>query len=48
LLTAELDMAIIPQAQMDFDPVGHYARPDVFSLHVNTAPQPAVTLGGGA
>jgi nitrilase len=44
LLTAELDMSIIPMAQMDFDPVGHYARPDVFSLHVNTAPQPAVTL----
>ncbi|MGZ5194638.1 MAG: carbon-nitrogen hydrolase family protein [Ramlibacter sp.] len=44
LLTAELDMSIIPMAQMDFDPVGHYARPDIFSLHVNTAPQPAVTL----
>jgi len=47
LLTAELDMSIIPMAQMDFDPVGHYARPDVFSLHVNTAPQPAVTLDAG-
>jgi len=47
LLTAELDMSVIPMAQMDFDPVGHYARPDVFSLHVNTAPQPAVTLDAG-
>jgi nitrilase len=45
LLTAELDLSIIPQAQMDFDPVGHYARPDVFSLRVNTAPQNAVQLG---
>jgi nitrilase len=44
LLTAELDMSIIPMAQMDFDPVGHYARPDVFSLHVNTRPQHAVIL----
>jgi nitrilase len=44
LLTAELDMSIIPMAQMDFDAVGHYARPDVFSLKVNTAPQRAVTL----
>jgi nitrilase len=44
LLTAELDMSQIAMAQMDFDPVGHYARPDVFSLHVNTAPQHAVTL----
>lgn len=47
LLTAELDMGIIPMAQMDFDAVGHYARPDVFSLRVNTAPQHAVTLTGG-
>ena len=46
LLTAELDLSVIPQAQMDFDPVGHYARPDVFSLHVNTAPQNAVQMGG--
>jgi nitrilase len=50
LLTAELDLTLIPMGQMDFDVVGHYARPDVFSLHVNTAPQNAVTLdpaGGG-
>ena len=44
LLAAELDMSLVPMAQMDFDAVGHYARPDVFSLHVNTAPQRAVTL----
>lgn len=46
LLKAELDMGCIGAAQMDFDPVGHYARPDIFSLHVNTAPQHAVRLGG--
>jgi nitrilase len=45
LLMAQLDLSTIPQAQMDFDPVGHYARPDVFSLSVNTAPQEAVRLG---
>ena len=45
LLTAELDLSVIASAQMDFDPVGHYARPDVFSLKVNTAPQQAVQLG---
>ena len=45
LLVAELDLSLVPQAQMDFDPVGHYARPDVFSLRVNTAPQDAVRLG---
>ena len=45
LLTAELDLDTVVQAQMDFDPVGHYARPDVFSLHVNTEPQRSVRLG---
>jgi nitrilase len=45
ILMAELDLSVIPMAQMDFDPVGHYARPDVFSLNVNTAPQRAVTMG---
>ena len=47
LLTAELDLSLIPMSQMDFDVVGHYARPDVFSLQVNTAAQRAVTLGDG-
>jgi nitrilase len=47
LLTAELDLSLIPMGQMDFDAVGHYARPDVFSLHVNTAPQQAVKLDSG-
>lgn len=46
ILTAELDLSAIPMAHMDFDPVGHYSRPDVFSLRVNTAPQRAVTMSG--
>lgn len=46
LLTAELDLSVIPRSQMDFDPVGHYARPDVFSLQVNSAPQRAVSFTG--
>jgi nitrilase len=47
MLTAQLDLSLIPMGQMDFDVVGHYARPDVFSLHVNTAPQQAVRLDAG-
>ncbi|MGP1628828.1 MAG: carbon-nitrogen hydrolase family protein [Giesbergeria sp.] len=48
LLTAEIDLGDIPRAQMDFDPVGHYARPDVFQLAVNTAAQRPVHLAPGA
>ena len=44
VLTAELDLDAIAMAQLDFDVVGHYARPDVFSLQVNTAPQTAVSF----
>ena len=29
---AEIDLAEIVQARLDFDVVGHYARPDVFRL----------------
>lgn len=32
VLHAELDLNLIPKARMDFDPVGHYARPDIFKL----------------
>ena len=33
---AELDRRIIARAKFDLDVVGHYARPDVFQLSVNT------------
>ena len=39
ILTAELDMGEIVRGKFDFDVVGHYARPDVFSLQVNERPQ---------
>jgi nitrilase len=39
ILTAELDLADIARGKFDFDVVGHYARPDIFSLHVNEHPQ---------
>ncbi|MBI3129153.1 MAG: carbon-nitrogen hydrolase family protein [Candidatus Tectomicrobia bacterium] len=42
ILTAEIDLAEIPRGKYDFDVVGHYARPDVFQLHVNERPMPAV------
>jgi nitrilase len=42
LLTATIDLDDIPRARYDFDPVGHYARPDVFSLNVDESPREAV------
>jgi len=35
VLYADLDLEEIPRAKLDFDAVGHYTRPDVFTLHVN-------------
>lgn len=43
ILTAELDLARVRSARRLFDPVGHYHRPDVFRLAVDTAPRPVVT-----
>lgn len=44
LLVAELDTGQIVQARMDFDVVGHYARPDVLQLRVNREPQASVSF----
>lgn len=32
VLTTDLDMTLITKSKLDFDPVGHYARDDVFKL----------------
>ena len=42
VLTAEIDRGEIVRGKYDFDVVGHYARPDVFRLHVNEKPAPPV------
>ena len=38
ILTAELDKSEIIRGKYDFDVVGHYARPDIFTLNVNEQP----------
>lgn len=44
ILVADLDLTIIGQGHQVMDSDGHYARPDVFHLSVNTAPQPGVSF----
>ncbi|MEO9971940.1 MAG: carbon-nitrogen hydrolase family protein [Hyphomonadaceae bacterium] len=36
LVTAEIDMDDIPRGKFDMDGAGHYARPDIFDLKVDT------------
>ncbi len=36
ILCADIDIAAVWEQRRMFDPVGHYARPDVFTLHVDT------------
>jgi nitrilase len=42
---AEIDWRLIARGKYDLDVVGHYARPDVFKLSVDTRPKPAVEFG---
>jgi nitrilase len=42
ILHAEIDPAEVMRAKFDFDVTGHYARPDVFELVVDTRAKPAV------
>lgn len=43
ILFAELDLAEVVRGKLDFDVVGHYARPDVFQLNVSSCPALPVT-----
>ncbi|MET9657517.1 hypothetical protein [Streptomyces sp. NPDC006510] len=47
ILAAELDLGDLPRARFDFDPTGHYARPDVVTLHVDESAR-ATIAGRGA
>lgn len=35
ILTAELDLDMIVESKLDWDPVGHYNRPEIFDFRIN-------------
>jgi nitrilase len=39
ILYADIDLAEVSRSKMDFDVVGHYARPDVFEIRVKDQPE---------
>jgi nitrilase len=45
-LIADLDLGAVLAARRHLDPAGHYNRPDVFRLHVDTSPRPAFVEHG--
>jgi len=45
MLMAEIDLDAVASARRRIDVAGHYARPDVFQLHVNRQPQLPVRFG---
>lgn len=48
LVIADLDFALIDKRKRMMDSVGHYARPELLSLAINTRPaHPVVDLAGG-
>src|SRR6185369_17205056 len=42
VLVAELDLGDLDRSKFDFDAVGHYSRPDVFTLFADESPQHTV------
>jgi nitrilase len=48
VLYAEIDPARARSVRYQFDPVGHYSRPDVFKLSVVTEARPATVSGDGS
>lgn len=42
MLVADLDMRLVTKRKRMMDSVGHYARPELLSLHADLAPKPAL------
>jgi nitrilase len=46
IVTAELDLGVVRRNRVEFDPVGHYSRPDVFRLIVDESRKRTVSRDG--
>jgi len=44
ILYAEIDLSRVAISRRSFDAAGHYSRPDIFTLHVDTKPQTPVAF----
>jgi len=44
ILYADVDPATVRSARRYSDPIGHYHRPDILQLHVDTRPRPPVIV----
>ncbi|HVN50786.1 MAG TPA: carbon-nitrogen hydrolase family protein [Acidimicrobiales bacterium] len=44
VLYADIDVTVAHRSRREFDPVGHYARPDIFHLDVDARPKLAATF----
>ena len=44
LITGTIDHQKVRQERQNFDPSGHYARPDVLQLHVNRSRQSTIII----
>ena len=47
ILQADLDLAAVARAKHSFDVAGHYARPDVFELHISRAARRPIIVEEG-
>jgi nitrilase len=45
VLVADIDVGATARGKYDFDAAGHYARPDIFTLHIDRRPQRSVQTG---